>query len=114
MGAYWHPFSDMAAVEAAGELTIVRGEGSHVWDADGRRYLDASASLWYCNVGHGRAEIADAVAAQLRELEAYSTFGDVTNPPTAALAERVADARAGARGRRSSSRAADPTRSTPR
>ena len=68
----------------------MRGEGSHVWDAEGRRYLDASASLWYCNVGHGRAEIADAVAAQMRELEAYSTFGDVTTPPTAALAERVA------------------------
>jgi adenosylmethionine-8-amino-7-oxononanoate aminotransferase len=90
MHAYWHPFSDMAAVEAAGELTIVRGEGSHVWDADGRRYLDASASLWYCNVGHGRTEIAEAVARQMADLEAYSTFGDVTNPPTAALAERVA------------------------
>jgi len=90
MGAYWHPFSDLAAVDAAGELTVVRGEGSHVWDAEGRRYLDASASLWYCNVGHGRTEIADAVAAQMRELEAYSTFGDVTTPPAAALAERVA------------------------
>ena len=67
----WHPFADMAAVEAAGELSIVRGEGSHVWDADGQRYLDATASLWYCNVGHGRAEIADAVAAQMRELAAY-------------------------------------------
>jgi putrescine---pyruvate transaminase len=87
---YWHPFADMAAVEAAGEVSVVRGEGVHVWDADGNRYLDASASLWYCNVGHGRTEIADAVAAQLRELEAYSTFGDLTNPPTAALADRVA------------------------
>jgi putrescine aminotransferase len=80
----------MAAVEAMGEVSVVRGEGVHVWDADGNRYLDASASLWYCNVGHGRAEIADAVSAQLRELEAYSTFGDLTNPPTSALADRVA------------------------
>ena len=51
MTSYWHPFADMAAVEAAGELSIVRAEGSHIWDADGRRYLDATASLWYCNVG---------------------------------------------------------------
>jgi adenosylmethionine-8-amino-7-oxononanoate aminotransferase len=88
--AYWHPFSDGRAVDRDGELTIVRGEGSHVFDADGRRYLDATASLWYCNVGHGRAEIADAVAAQIRALESYSTFADLTNPPVAALAERVA------------------------
>jgi putrescine---pyruvate transaminase len=88
---YWHPFADMAALEADGELMIVRGDGSAIWDAEGRRYLDATASLWYCNVGHGRREIADAVAAQLRELEGYSTFQDLTTPPTAALAERVAD-----------------------
>jgi putrescine aminotransferase len=87
---YWHPFADMAAVEASGELSIVRGDGYHIWDADGRRYLDATASLWYCNVGHGRREIVDAVTAQMRELEAYSTFQDLTNPATSALVERVA------------------------
>ena len=49
------------------EFVIVRGEGVWLFDADGNRYLDATASLWYCNVGHGRAEIADAVAAQMRD-----------------------------------------------
>jgi adenosylmethionine-8-amino-7-oxononanoate aminotransferase len=91
MTRFWHPFADMVAVSATGELPIVRGEGYHVWDADGRRYLDATASLWYCNVGHGRAEIADAVGAQMRELEAYSTFQDLTNPVVSALVERIAD-----------------------
>ena len=91
MTSYWHPFADSAAVEAAGELSIVRAEGSHIWDADGRRYLDATASLWYCNVGHGRAEIGAAVADQMRRLESYSTFQDLTNPAVAALAERVAE-----------------------
>ena len=90
MTSYWHPFADMAAVEASGELSIVRAEGSHIWDADGRRYLDATASLWYCNVGHGRAEIGAAVAAQMQQLEAYSTFQDLTNPAVMALADRVA------------------------
>ena len=75
--AYWHPFADSHAVERDGELAIVRGEGSHVFDAEGRRYLDATASLWYCQVGHGRAEIADAVAAQIREL-AYRTRRSAT------------------------------------
>jgi putrescine aminotransferase len=90
VSSYWHPFADMAAVEASGELSIVRAEGAHIWDADGRRYLDATASLWYCNVGHGRAQIADAVATQMRKLESYSTFQDLTNPAVEALVERVA------------------------
>src|SRR4051794_5546725 len=90
MTSYWHPFSDLGAVEASGELAIVRGEGAHVFDADGRRYFDATAGLWYCNVGHGRAEIADAAARQLRELAAYNNYGDLTTPAATELAERVA------------------------
>ncbi len=87
---FWHPFSDMRSIVANGELVIERGEGSHVFDTTGRRYVDATASLWYCNVGHGRGEIADAVATQMRRLEAYSTFGDLANRPVLELAERVA------------------------
>ena len=90
MGTFWHSFADMSLVERNGELVIDRGEGAHVWDEDGRRYLDATASLWYCNVGYGRQEIADAVSAQIRKLSAYSTFGDVSNRPAIELAERVA------------------------
>ena len=91
MPSFWHPFADMHAVETDGATTLVRGEGAHVFDDTGRRYLDATASLWYCNVGWGRGEIADAVAAQMREIPAYSTFGDLTNRPAEALAERVAE-----------------------
>jgi putrescine---pyruvate transaminase len=86
--ALWHPFSDMALVRRS-ELVLTRGEGVWLWDEDGRRYLDGSASLWYANVGHGRREIAEAVAAQMAELEAYSIFGDVANPPALKLAERL-------------------------
>jgi adenosylmethionine-8-amino-7-oxononanoate aminotransferase len=86
----WHPFADMAAVRR-NEFVISRGEGVWLWDEDGNRYLDGSASLWYCNVGHGRAEIADAVAAQMKELEAWSIFGDVATPPALELAEKLAD-----------------------
>lgn len=90
MGSFWHSFADMAAVEANGELVIDRGEGVYVLDEGGRRYLDATASLWYCNVGYGRREIAEAAAAQLARLSAYSTFGDLSNRPAIELAERVA------------------------
>jgi adenosylmethionine-8-amino-7-oxononanoate aminotransferase len=86
----WHPFADMGAVRRK-ELIIERGEDVWVWDDDGARYLDATASLWYANVGHGREEIVDAVAAQMRKLEAYSCFGDFANRPALDLAERLAD-----------------------
>jgi putrescine---pyruvate transaminase len=85
----WHPFADMARV-AGRELVLVRGEGAWLEDDRGRRYLDATASLWYCNVGYGRAELADAAAAQMRELAAYSTFGAYANRPALELADRLA------------------------
>jgi len=86
---FWHPFADMGAVSQR-ELLIERGEGVWVYDAEDRRYLDGTASLWYANLGHGREEVAEAVAAQMRRLEAYSTFGDFGNRPANEVAERLA------------------------
>jgi adenosylmethionine-8-amino-7-oxononanoate aminotransferase len=76
---------------AAQTLTIVRGEGTTVWDDEGRAYLDAVAGLWYCNVGHGRAEIAAAVSEQTGRLAAYHTYDHVANLPVTQLAERLAE-----------------------
>jgi putrescine---pyruvate transaminase len=90
MNTYWHAFADMASVTATGELVIERGDGAYVFDERGRRYFDAAAGLWYCNVGYGRSEIADAAAEQMRKLCAYSNFGDFATRPTIDLAERVA------------------------
>ena len=70
-------------------ITIVRGSGSTVWDDEGKAYLDATASLWYCNIGHGRAELAEAADAQMRTLEAFQTYERYTSPPAEALADRV-------------------------
>ena len=89
MTRYWHPFADMRAVIGDGELVLDRAEGYYVFDTDGRRYLDATASLWYCNVGHGRTEIAQAAYDQMKRLEAYSTFGDLTSPPVMELTDRI-------------------------
>ncbi len=86
----WNPFASMGAL-AGRQLEIVEGRGSTVRDAGGREYLDAIASLWYCNVGHGREELAEAAAAQMRRLETYQTFEYYTNPPADALASRLAE-----------------------
>ncbi len=90
MTRFWHGYADMSLVPG-NEIVVNRGEGVWIYDTTGRRYLDATAALWYCNVGHGRAEIAAAVAGQMADLAAYSTFGFTATPPTLELAERLAE-----------------------
>ena len=70
-------------------ISIVRGKGSLLWDSKGRQYIDAIGSLWYCQVGHGRTEIAEAVAAQISTLETYSTFDPFTNQKADELAAKL-------------------------
>jgi putrescine aminotransferase len=86
--AFLHPFARPAAADF---IRIVAGDGATVTDADGRTYVDALASLWYCNIGHGRAEVADAVAAQMRTLAAFHTFERYTNEPADQVAALLAE-----------------------
>ena len=72
-------------------LTIVGGKDAVVWDDAGHEYIDGMASLWYVNVGHGRAEMAEAIAAQAKQLAAYHAFDPFTNEPAEAAATKIAD-----------------------
>ena len=110
--AYWHPFADMASVPGH-ELVIARGEGAYLWDGAGNRYLDGSASLWHAHIGHGRTDMAEAIAKQLGTLEAFQTFGDVANPPALELVERLVELSPMNRPARSSCASAAAMRSTP-
>ncbi|WP_239336061.1 aspartate aminotransferase family protein [Frankia sp. CiP3] len=85
-----HPFARPAAAQDS-FIRIVSGEGAHVVDDSGRRYVDALAGLWYCAAGHGRTEIIEAVTAQLRALDAFHLFERFSNPPAEALAARLAE-----------------------
>ena len=85
-----HAFAPPAKAEAD-FVNIVRGEGSLLWDDAGNEYVDGLASLWYCQVGHGRAEIVDAVAEQMRRLEAYNIFDPFTNEPAAQAAAMIVE-----------------------
>ena len=71
-------------------INIVRGDMARLWDDAGNEYIDAIGSLWYCQIGHGRNEMADAIAAQVSTLETYSTFDPFTNPLADAVAEKIA------------------------
>ena len=86
-----HPFSDMKKLNAAGTRIIQRAEGVHVFDSNGKKYLDAFAGLWCVNVGYGRREIADAVFNQMNELPYYNTFFGTTTPPTTLLAQKITE-----------------------
>lgn len=82
---FWHSFSSMADVEGH-EVVMEGGERSWLWDEAGNRCLDATASLWYCNIAYGRREMVDAAATQMLRLPSYSTFGVYANRPALELA----------------------------
>jgi len=83
-------FASPAAIEAHGTLHLVRGKGVFVWDDRGNRYIDGLSSLWNVNVGHGRKEIATAIAAQTRRLHYAPTLLGFSSAPAEKLATKIA------------------------
>jgi len=96
MNALLHPFTSPRQTEF---LTLVGGEGAEVWDASGRRYIDARASLWYMNVGHGHPRMVEAITRQATALASYHTFAPFSNGPAEQLADRIIDKSPFERGR---------------
>ncbi|GAA1397459.1 aspartate aminotransferase family protein [Catellatospora coxensis] len=86
----WMHFTRMAAYREGSVPTIVRGEGTYVWDSNGKRYLDGLAGLFTVNAGHGRAELAEAAAKQAHEL-AYFPLWSYAHPKAIELADRIAE-----------------------
>ncbi|WP_459983974.1 aspartate aminotransferase family protein [Nocardioides sp. AN3] len=85
----WMHFTRMSAFDDKDVPIIVRGEGAYVWDATGKRYLDALAGLYANQIGHGRPEIAEAAARQTQQL-GYMPIWSFAHPSAIELAERIA------------------------
>ncbi len=85
-----HPWTNFGPFEREGSLVISRGEGCYLWDAEGRRYLDAVGGMWCTNVGLGRRDMAQAIADQVERLAFANSFVDVTNGPSARLSAKLA------------------------
>ncbi|HEX4110746.1 MAG TPA: adenosylmethionine--8-amino-7-oxononanoate transaminase [Solirubrobacteraceae bacterium] len=85
----WHPFTQQQGWrEEDKRVVITRAEGTTLYDADGRPYIDGVSSLW-CNVhGHRHPHIDRAVREQLDRM-AHSTMLGLTHPPAILLAERL-------------------------
>lgn len=85
-----HPFTDFSVFKEKGCEVITRSAGIHVEDSKGNRYIDGLGGLWCVNVGHGRREIGDAMAAQASKMAYYSPFNNLTNEPATLLAAKLA------------------------
>src|SRR3954464_15717838 len=69
-------------------VELVRGEGSYVWDSDGKRYLDAFGGVLTVSVGHANPKVVNAVVEQVKKLNHTSTL--YANAPMSNLAEKLA------------------------
>lgn len=87
LDAYWMPFTGNRQFKQNPRL-IVGAEGRYYTSADGRKIFDGLSGLWTCGLGHGRIEIAKAVAAQLAKLD-YAPAFQFGHPGAFELAERI-------------------------
>jgi adenosylmethionine-8-amino-7-oxononanoate aminotransferase len=85
-----HPWAHFDSFEREGAMVVESGQGCYLTDARGRTYLDAIGGMWCTNIGLGRSEMADAIAEQVVKLAYSSTFVDMTNGPSALLAQKIA------------------------
>ncbi len=87
LDAYWLPFTSNRAFKKDPRI-IVAGEGRYFTDDRGRKVFDSLSGLWTCGLGHARAEIAEAIGQQARELD-YAPAFNVAHPKAFQLAERL-------------------------
>ncbi len=83
-----HPYLPGAVHE---RVVMTEGSGCRLRDADGREYLDATGGLWLAQIGHGRAEIAEVAADQMRRLEYFTSFWEFSNDRAIELAGRLVE-----------------------
>lgn len=84
-----HPYQLFDSYLTDTVLPIAKGAGARLVDTDGVEYIDAVGGMWCTNIGLGRDEMADAIAAQVRELAYSNPFVDMTNTPAVRLAEKL-------------------------
>jgi len=83
-----HPYLPGATEE---RVVMTEGAGCRLKDVEGREYLDATGGLWLAQIGHGRAEIAEVAARQMRRLEYFTSFWEFSNDRAIELASRLVE-----------------------
>ncbi|HTW13496.1 MAG TPA: aspartate aminotransferase family protein [Nocardioides sp.] len=85
----WMHFTRHDSYRDADVPIMVRGEGAYLYDAHGKRYLDGLAGLFVSQLGHGREDLAEAAAAQAKEL-AFMPLWSYAHPSAIELADKIA------------------------
>ena len=89
LASVFHPMAQIATLNEQGPLMIVRGEGIHVWDEDGKQYIDGLAGLWCTSLGYGNEELAQAAYEQIKKLSYGHLFADKSHDTAMQLAEKL-------------------------
>jgi 4-aminobutyrate---pyruvate transaminase len=84
-----HPYTNLAKFETDGPLIMSRGQGVHVWDENGKEYIEGLAGLWCVSLGYGEKRLIAAAAAQMEKLAYYHLFNSKSHEPAIELAERL-------------------------
>ena len=84
-----HPYTNLAAIRDMGPLIIERAKGIHVYDTEGKEYIEGMAGLWCTSLGYGNEELVEAAAAQMRKLSFAHLFGGRSHDPAIELAEKL-------------------------
>ena len=87
---FLHPWEALGSYGAANRLIAVKAEGVHVWDQHGRRLIDGPGGMWCAQIGHGRKEMATAIAEQIATMS-YCSPWFMTSEVGAILAKTLAD-----------------------
>ena len=89
VGSHLHSYTNLAVHEDVGPLMITRGDGIHVIDEQGRRYIEGMSALWCSSLGFSHPRLVQAGINALQTLPYYHTFNHRSNPAVAQLADRL-------------------------
>ena len=84
-----HPYTNLDVFRTSGPMILERGEGIHVWDADGRKYIEGMAGLWCTSLGYSEQELIDTATEQMKQLPFTHIFGGKSHERAAEVAEKL-------------------------
>jgi 4-aminobutyrate--pyruvate transaminase len=84
-----HPYTNLDQFRQTGPLVLERGQGVHVYDSEGKSYIEGMSGLWCTALGYGNEELVEVAAAQMRKLSFAHLFGAKSHDPAIELAERL-------------------------
>ena len=84
-----HPYTDARKHQEIGPTVIERGEGVHVWDNNGKKYIEAMSGLWSAGLGFSEKRLVAAATKQLETLPFYHIFSHRSHGPAVDLAEKL-------------------------